>query len=96
MIILKTVNFKMLRCQYFEYYCAEIDSVAIHVNKWIMSYLCKKEIFGCEHWIVKIHKTLNTHSVTLATLHCSGLSFVVSPSTQPPACLSICCIKENG
>ena len=51
MIILKTVNFKMLRCQYFEYYCAEIDSVAIHVNKWIMSYLCKKEIFGCEHWI---------------------------------------------
>lgn len=28
-----TVNFKMLRCQYFEYYCAEIDSVAIHVNK---------------------------------------------------------------
>ena len=28
---------------------------------------------------MKIHKTLNTHSVTLATLHCSGLSFVVTP-----------------
>ena len=51
MIIGKIVNFKMLRCRYFENYYAEIDSGAIYVNKWIMSYLCKKEIFACEHWI---------------------------------------------
>ena len=97
MIIRKIVNFKMLRCWYFEYYCAEVDSVVIYVNKRIMGYLCKKRNICL--WtlnIVKIQKTLNKHSVTLSILHCSGLFCEISPSTQPSTCLSFAVSRRTA